>query len=156
MRVLLMRHCEAEAGADSDPDRPLTASALQRLRSRAEALPELFEDVEGLVSSPWRRAHETAVALRPFLPRVGRCESSEALLPQADTIQMLNLLEPFAMRGSPAFLVVGHQPLLGRAISLLCDGPGGVSFDPEPGAVAIIDLEWPAAGLGTLRRWYRL
>lgn len=166
MRLLLMRHCEAVAGADNDPDRPLTAAALEQLHSRAMAASDLLGEVERVVTSPWRRAVETAAALSPFLSHAtlseaalseaALSETSEALLPQAGVESALALMERFAQEGEGTLLVIGHQPLLGRLIGLLCEGPGGGVYHPGPGAVAVIELDWPATGLGSLRYWCQL
>lgn len=159
MRVMLMRHCEAVAGRDDDPERPLTQAALVRLQEGADRLGEPLGRVSCLISSPWRRAGETAEALRPFLSRAVRQEYSDTLLPMTDPHQTLTLLERYfadGEAGDTALLVIGHQPLLGRLIGLLCESESGARFSPAPGEIAVIELDWPAAGMGSLRCWYRL
>jgi len=156
VRILLMRHCEAVAGADNDPERPLVPAALERLHRNAEGVHESLVEVTRLVSSPWRRARETAEALRLFLATDVRFETSEELLPLAAPAQALSLLERHAQESGATLLLIGHQPLLGRLIGLLCEGSHGVALAPAPGEVAVIDLDWPAAGLGSLRCWHRL
>nr|WP_246589590.1 histidine phosphatase family protein [Marinobacterium ramblicola] len=156
---MLMRHCEAVAGRDDDPERPLTQAALVRLQERADALGEPLGRVSCLISSPWRRCRETAEALCPFLSCTVRQEFSDRLLPLTDPHQALSLLERYfadGEAGDAALLVVGHLPLLGWLIGLLCEGESGARFSPAPGEIAVIELDWPAAGMGSLRCWYRL
>ncbi|GGB90275.1 phosphohistidine phosphatase SixA [Marinobacterium zhoushanense] len=159
MRLMLMRHCEAVVGRDSDSERPVTAAALAHLYQSASALREPLGRVSWLVSSPWRRARETAEALLPFLSLSVQQEISDLLLPQAVPGQTLTMLERYfteGVDGDTSLLLVGHQPLVGRLIGLLCEGDSGAGFSPTPGEIAVIELDWPAAGMGSLRHWCRL
>ncbi|WP_027853640.1 SixA phosphatase family protein [Marinobacterium litorale] len=152
MQVLVMRHAPAQPGADDDPQRML----LERSRTRLQQVSIEFEarlsSVTYVVSSPWRRARDTAELLRPFT-QAAAVETTDLLLPGGGIDPLMALLESYF---DHSVLLVGHQPLIGRFISQLLDGPSAVALSPSPGEAADLELEWPAAGLARLRRWYQI
>ena len=113
MDLILWRHAEAADGS-ADLERPLTAHGRRQAKQMAEWLEtRLPKDLRILVS-PARRAKETARALgRPF-------EVLDTLAPGADAEDLIKAAGwPDAKH--PA-LLVGHQPTLGEAASLLLGG----------------------------------
>lgn len=151
MRLLLMRHGEAVPGRDSDPDRPLTAEGRKALASPDRDVRTLLATVGELWSSPWLRAQETAALIYPYTC-AQPVQSVDELLPSADPGSILQRLEGAS---AETLLLVGHQPLVGRLGALLCDGSLALPWAFSPADLAVIDLDWPAAGLGYLRRWHR-
>ncbi len=150
MRLLLMRHGEAVPGSDQDSGRRLTAGGRAALTRPAESVQSALLGVVSLWSSPWLRAQETAGLMQPYT-QAGDLTLTEALLPSADPREILPLLE---MSEDHTLLLVGHQPLVGRLAALLCEGPQAHPWAFSPADLAVIDLDWPAAGLGYLRRWH--
>ena len=113
MELLLWRHAEAADGA-ADLERPLTARGRRQAEVIARWLgPRLAPDLRILVS-PARRAQETARTLGlPF-------RTVDDIAPGADAATLLETAGwPDARH--PA-LLVGHQPTLGEAASLLLHG----------------------------------
>ena len=113
MELILWRHAEAADGG-ADLERPLTAHGRRQAQQMAQWLEaRLPKDLRILVS-PARRAEETARALgRPF-------EVVDAIAPGADAADLIKAAGwPDAKH--PA-LLVGHQPTLGDAASLLLGG----------------------------------
>ena len=113
MELILWRHAEAADGG-ADLERPLTAHGRRQAKQMAEWLrPRLPEELRILVS-PARRAEETARALgRPF-------DIVDAIAPGADAA---DLVKAAGWPGAEhPVLLVGHQPTLGEAASLLLGG----------------------------------
>jgi phosphohistidine phosphatase len=113
MDLILWRHADAQDGLP-DLDRPLTAKGRRQAERMASWLnAHLPKEVRVLVS-PARRTRETADALG-----LGYAVNDH-LMPGADAANLL------AAAGWPetsgAVLVVGHQPTLGEAASLLLFG----------------------------------
>jgi phosphohistidine phosphatase len=105
MRVILVRHCEAEPG-DPDELRPLTAGgreAAQALGARLAAA-----GVDAVVSSPLLRARETAAAIASAAGLAA--EADERLAPGAGVD---DLRAAVAGRGERV-AAVAHQPDCGR------------------------------------------
>lgn len=113
MDLILWRHADAQDGAP-DLDRPLTAKGRRQAEFMAAWLiGHLPKEVRVLVS-PARRTRETADAL-------GLGYSvDDHLMPGADAANLLAAAGWPDARG--AVLIVGHQPTLGEAASLLLFG----------------------------------
>jgi len=126
MRLVLVRHAEAESG-EPDELRRLTATG----RAQAEELgARLRKDgiaPSAVLTSPLLRARETAAALG-----LGAPEPHGALAPGASPEGVLG-----AVRGrGEVVVVVGHQPDCGRIAAAL--GGGEPPFPPA--GVAVLDL----------------
>ena len=117
MDLILWRHADAApVKNDSEPDiqRRLTGKGRKQAAAMAIWLERHLPDSVKVLTSPATRAQETAEALGRkvvILPE---------LAPGADAVQLLHVA------GWPdsrhAVLIIGHQPALGRAASLLLLG----------------------------------
>ena len=115
MDLILWRHAEAEMGAAhmDDLSRPLTARGEKQAARMAAWLERQLPDGLRVLSSPARRAEQTATAL-------GRKYKLRAeLLPDGTAQDLLELVQWPRSRG--AVLVVGHQPVLGQTIAHLLE-----------------------------------
>jgi phosphohistidine phosphatase len=138
VRVYLLRHGIAETGQGmADPERQLTdegktkVRAVTRLAARALPVPDL------ILSSPFRRARETAVIAAEELGYKEHIAFSSALTPESDTKAAWDDTRLHAHGSS--VLLVGHQPLFGALVAFLLGAPDlGVSF--ESGALIAIDV----------------
>ncbi|NVK41303.1 MAG: phosphohistidine phosphatase SixA [Oceanospirillaceae bacterium] len=146
MKLYLMRHGEAGFDAPSDFDRSLTERgimALDRMLSRERAV---LDDVSAVLPSPYLRARQTADRVVSHLG-VPLLEPNTAFIPDIDTRLALAALESSMLDG---LLLVSHQPLIGKLVATLIEGDARRPEPMLPGAVAILELDWPAAGLATL------
>lgn len=117
MDLILWRHADAAQGKnESEPDmnRRLTGKGRKQAAVMAIWLERHLPDSVRVLASPAARAQETAEALGRKIITVPE------LAPGADAAQLLHIA------GWPdcrhAVLIVGHQPTLGRAASLLLLG----------------------------------
>ncbi|WP_119964993.1 SixA phosphatase family protein [Simplicispira lacusdiani] len=119
MDLILWRHAEAEEGGEGmdDLQRPLTARGEKQAARMAVWLDRQLPDGLRVLSSPARRAEQTAQALgRKFKLRA-------ELLPDGSPQELLELAQWPRARG--AVLVVGHQPALGQTVARLLDMRSG-------------------------------
>ena len=119
MDLILWRHAEAEEGREDldDLQRPLTPRGEKQAARMAAWLDRQLPDGLRVLSSPARRAEQTALALgRKFKLRA-------ELLPDGSPQELLELVQWPRARG--AVLVVGHQPLLGQTVARLLDMRSG-------------------------------
>ncbi len=143
-----MRHGQAAWQAPTDAERPLTEAGILRLRQRLLQLDGVLAGVEQIVHSPYLRARQTAELVAERLQLDSLLQDSR-WTPEGDPQAALQSLEGYVGRTT---LVVTHLPLIGHVTSLLCHGR---QVPPEPfecAAVAVLEAEWPAAGLATLRQ----
>jgi phosphohistidine phosphatase len=120
MELILWRHADAAEG-EPDLDRKLTGKGRKQAARVAKWLLARLPSRFSVLSSPARRAQETAMALGvPF-------KTIERLAPGASVEDILAAAE-WPTRKTPV-LVVGHQPDLGAAAAhLLAGGRGSWSI----------------------------
>jgi phosphohistidine phosphatase len=124
MNLFLMRHGLAvepgTAGYSNDADRPLTPKGRRKLRRAAETMKALDLSFDLILSSPLRRARQTAAILAKALAAKDRLELSASLAPGNPTRSILECLHRLPMPDN--VLLVGHEPGLSQLISLLLAG----------------------------------
>ena len=113
MDLILWRHADAAEGG-RDLDRKLTAKGRKQAARVAEWLVARLPSRHAVLSSPARRARETADALAT------RYKIVERLAPGAAPADILEAAGWPAHKG--AVVVIGHQPDLGRVAAVLLSG----------------------------------
>jgi phosphohistidine phosphatase len=122
MEIYLIRHGKAEnAGGRPDAERALTPEgreAVQRVIERARAAglrPSL------ILSSPYRRAVETAGIAAAALAYREQIEHTRALAPEASPYDIWDEIR--VRQGEPAILLAGHEPLMSSLAAFLLGCP---------------------------------
>jgi phosphohistidine phosphatase len=115
--LVLWRHAEAESG-EPDEGRKLTTKGEKQARRVAEWLHNRLPDTAKILSSPAKRAQQTALALAEASHR--KIRTIEALAQDASADEILDAVGWTAGKGT--LVVVGHQPSLGRIASRLLAG----------------------------------
>jgi phosphohistidine phosphatase len=120
MELWLLRHAAAEDRARSgrDEDRALTPEGLARAEAVGRGLALLEPGISQIVTSPYRRARQTAEAAAKALGIP--ISESQALEPERDPEEILVEVSD----SGDAVLLVGHQPHIGALLGLLVAGPG--------------------------------
>jgi len=139
MEIYLLRHAIAEAGqpGQADAERALTREGREKLRRvllrarGAGARPAL------ILSSPYRRALETAEAAKEALG-CGEIERTEALTPDAspdDTWEEIRL-----RKSEDAILLASHEPLMSSLAAYLLGAPA-LQVDMKKAALVRVDCD---------------
>lgn len=145
MKLLLIRHAPAEnalawatAGRD-DAERPLTEGGRQRMARIASVLARLEPDLDYILSSPLRRAVETAQILSSALPGEARIELAPELAPGGDPWARM---EELVASPPPSQLVamVGHAPDLPLLAGRLLSGVSRAALELKKGGAALFEL----------------
>lgn len=149
MEIYLLRHGIAEEGRPGQPDgeRALTAEGREKLRrvlKRAGAKPSL------ILSSPYRRALETAALAAEVLRYNGEIVRTEALLPEAPPAAVWD--EVRARRNESAILLAGHQPHMSSLAAFLLDSPA-LEVDMKKAALLRVDCERISSRPGGVLKW---
>ncbi len=142
MELWLLRHAEAEDRAKSgkDEDRGLTADGLLQAKNVARGLAALEPHITLILTSPYRRARQTAArASEALRPSVGIRES-RVLAPGNDPEAVLSEL---AGAEEEAVLLVGHAPLLGFLLGRLLTGEPRREIPLSKAGVAWISWQGP-------------
>jgi phosphohistidine phosphatase len=149
MQIYLLRHGIAEdtRPGGTDADRALTAEGKEKLRRvlrRAHAEPSL------ILSSPYRRAVETAEIAAEALGYSGRIVRIEALVPHGSPHELWDEIR--LRREEPAILLASHEPLMSTMASFLLNSPA-LQIDMKKAALVRIDCDHPSAKPSGILKW---
>ena len=144
MFLYFLRHASAGQSLISpkkDEKRGLDKDGIEQCGYIGRALTALGVQVEIIISSPLKRASQTAALVGNEMGHEGKLVMENALRPQANYTDFQKLLEKYA--GQESALLVGHNPnlseFLGRVIS-------------ESGCEAVVELKKGAVAKVEMRR----
>jgi phosphohistidine phosphatase len=144
MDILVVRHgraLEREAARTLgvlDRDRPLTWQGRSRMKEVARGLAGCVPGVSALITSPLRRALETAEILQQRYEGL-RLVESDSLLPEADPAELGQFLGDAAFDSTA--LVVGHEPHLGSWVSWCVSGETRSMLELRKGGACLLRFE---------------
>jgi phosphohistidine phosphatase len=142
MNLYLMRHANAgmpRGNPALDAKRSLIKEGKDQCMLMARVLSALKIQVDVVVSSPLKRALQTAQFVGTELGYEAKVEISPGLGPDADFAdfqQMLAKYSPYE-----GILAVGHNPNLFQFLGRLVTGNGGAAIRMRKGSVARVDLD---------------
>jgi phosphohistidine phosphatase len=134
MEIYLLRHGIAEEGYP-DSARALTAEGKEKLRrvlKQAAVKPSL------ILSSPYRRAVETAEIAAEVLGYTGDIERSESLTPDGSPQEVWEEIR--ARRDEDSILLASHEPLMSATVAFVLGAPG-LHVDMKKAALVRVDLD---------------
>ena len=149
MDIYLMQHGQAFS-EEADLERSLTPEGESQIVASARALKRIGVSLDLIVSSPKKRARQTAeiVAQRLGYP-ADEIKVTETLQPKAPSSDVIAFLK--AYEDKKQILLAGHLPSLGEIASdLLCED-SKVAIQFYMGGVCRIDVDLLQAGSGTLK-----
>ena len=142
MFLYFLRHASAGqrlSTAKNDEKRALDKDGIEQCGFIGRALAALGVQVEVILSSPLKRATQTAALVGNEMGHEGKLVLENALHPQAAFSDFQKMLEKYARQDS--ILVVGHNPnlreFLGRVI---CDSGCEAVIELKKGAVAKVEM----------------
>jgi len=151
MRIYLLRHGRAEDGFGMrDEDRALTEDGRARLREAAPAWRRLVEPLDVVVTSPLRRARETASILVEAVSSDPGLRTEDAIVPGGNPAMALAILEDELANGTAGIAFVGHEPHLGSLLGLLLTGSPQHALPLKKGMLIALDLQSPTSLLAEL------
>ena len=152
MEIYILRHGIAEnakAGM-SDADRALTGEGREKLEEllgvarRAKVRPSV------ILTSPLRRAVETAEIAVSALEFKGKPVRTDALSPDSTPEQIWQEIRKH--KDADALLLAGHEPLLSQTIAYLLGCPS-LQVDFKKGALARLDTDQFAGEPRAILKW---
>lgn len=153
MQVYLLRHGIAEEGSagTNDADRELTTEGRKKLRQVLMAASDSGVAPTLILTSPLKRALQTADIARHLLGYKQHILHTKALTPGATVEQVWEEIR--VHRDEASILMVGHNPLFSDLAAYLIGGKTAqIHF--KKGAIMRVDLEsFLSQPKGTLR-WY--
>lgn len=141
MILYLMRHADAgtvRGNSLLDAKRGLVKEGKEQCMLMARVLSALKVQVDVVVSSPLKRALQTAQFVATELGYEAKVEVSPALRPNASLADFQELMAKYADR--EGVLAVGHNPNTFQFLGRLITGNGGASIRMRKGSIARIDM----------------
>lgn len=155
MDCLLFRHglaADRDAWDGPDAERPLVPRGIEKTRKAAAGLRRLDVVPDVLLSSPYRRARETAALLQEALRLKGDLRICDELVPDAPPDKLLGLLA--ALPPDAVVACVGHEPHLGEAAAVMLFGKAVAGLALKKAGACLIAFDGaPKAGQGALEWW---
>src|SRR5512143_2789646 len=143
MIVYFLRHASAgqhKSDPEKDEKRPLDKDGIEQCGQIGRALAAMDVHVDALISSPLKRATQTASLVGNEIAFEGKLTIDSALRPEANFNQFRELLGRHSK--ADAVMVVGHNPNLSEFLSLLISGRSAESaVELKKGAVARVEVD---------------
>jgi phosphohistidine phosphatase len=143
MIIYFLRHASAGqpvANPKKDEKRALDKDGIQQCGIVGRALVALDVQVDTIISSPLKRAAQTASLVGNELGYEGKLQLEDGLRPRAGFPDFRRLLEKYAKQ--EAIMVVGHNPNLSEFLARTISETGCVAgIDLKKGAVAKVDMD---------------
>ena len=149
MIIYFLRHASAGeplSNTKKDEKRALDETGVEQCGYVGRALAALNVQVEAILSSPLKRAAQTASLVGNEMGHEGKLQLEDGLRPTATFADFRKLIDKYAKLD--AIMVVGHNPslseFLGRSISATgCEA----TVELKKGAVARVEMSRNAASL---------
>lgn len=150
MIVYFLRHASAgthKANPQKDEKRSLDKEGIEQCGMIGRTLAALNVHVDVVVSSPLKRAAQTAVLVSNEIGYEGKLQLDTSLKPGSGWEEFGRMLQKYA--DLEAIMVVGHNPNLSEFLGRLIGRRSPAQVDLKKGAVAKVDsdakggtLEW--------------
>jgi phosphohistidine phosphatase len=142
MILYFLRHASAGEhllNPKKDEKRALDKEGIEQCGYMGRALAALEAQVDAIVSSPLKRATQTASLVGNELGYEGKLQIDAGLRPAAGLADFRKLLEKYARQ--EAIMVVGHNPNLSQFLgAVISDSGCEASVELKKGAVAKVEM----------------
>jgi phosphohistidine phosphatase len=142
MILYFLRHAsagESLTNPKKDEKRALDKEGIEQCGYVGRALAAMDVQVDAIVSSPLKRATQTASLVGNEMGYEGKLQIDNGLKPGATFTDFRHLLEKYAAQES--IMVVGHNPNLSQFLGTVISESGcEASIDLKKGAVARVDM----------------
>jgi phosphohistidine phosphatase len=152
MQIYLLRHGIAEDAKPGQPDseRALTGDGRDKLRRVLKRARAADVEVGVILSSPYRRAVETADVAAEVLGYKSEIVRTHALEPEASPLDTWEEIRQ--LKDERAILLASHEPLMSSMMALLLDSPA-LRVDMKKAALVRIDCERFGAKATGVLKW---
>jgi phosphohistidine phosphatase len=142
MFVYFLRHASAGqrmlGSAKRDEKRALDKDGIEQCGYIGRALAALGVQVEIIVTSPLKRAMQTAALVGNEMGHEGKLVTEAALRPEATFADFQRMLEKYGRQDS--ILLVGHNPNLRDFLGRVISDSGEAVVELKKGAVAKVEM----------------
>ena len=154
MELYLLRHGIAENARPGvkDADRALTEEGRVKLRRVLKRARDAGVELDVILSSPYRRAMETAGEAAEILAYRGKILQTPALVPNASPFDVWEEIRTRSNQGEESILLSGHEPLMSALVAFLLGSPA-LLVDMKKAALARLDCDRLGAEPQATLKW---
>jgi len=143
MKIFFLRHAIAldrTRWKGADAQRPLTKNGIRKMKKIARGMRRLGITFDWILTSPYRRAYDTAEIVVKEYKAAGQRRVRKALASDGDPkLLVRHLARDFRTRDS--VLLVGHEPYLSRLIGILVAGSPEISLELKKGGLCLLTAD---------------
>lgn len=152
MEIYLLRHGSAERPSPGSPDseRALSADGRETVRRVMQRARASGARPRVMLSSPYRRAVETAETAAEALGYAEEIERTQALIPDSSPYDAWEEIR--ARKSAAAILLAGHEPLMSSLCAFLLGSPA-LSIDMTTAALLRVDCDSFSAQPKAVLKW---
>ncbi len=143
MQLYILRHGIAvdRTTTANDSARPLTVEGRREMRENAKGMLALRLTFDTILSSPYKRARETAAVVADILKiKTRNILLTENLVPEASFESLLKEIKTNLPK-SDSILLVGHEPHLSGLISFLLIGRPSIAINFKKSGLCCLSIE---------------
>jgi phosphohistidine phosphatase len=143
MILYILRHAIAAEKTEwrgSDAERPLTKDGIRKMKKTARGIRKLGVTINWILTSPYRRAYDTAMIVAKELKMKKNLKSSRMLAVNGDPKALVRHLGR-QFYSWESVMVVGHEPYLGQLIGRLTSGHAEGGPPLEKGGLARLSAD---------------
>ena len=137
MNLYILRHgiaADKLKWKGSDSDRPLTKEGIRKMKKGAKGMRRLGIHLDWILTSPYRRAYDTAKIVAKEFKLKKRLKITQMLATDGDPKALVRHLGR-NFRSWESVLLAGHEPYLNRLIGILLAGTEKSGLELEKGGV---------------------
>ncbi|MCX4240520.1 phosphohistidine phosphatase SixA [Paraliomyxa miuraensis] len=155
MELYVLRHAMAVDSSPElrDAERTITDEGRERLRRTIRSWDGLGVVLDGILTSPIVRARQTADVVAAALGIHDRVEECPALGPGARPVDVVSAIAQ-RFGDEHRVMVVGHEPDLGRFVSLIVCGDDGGGFRIKKAGLTKLTVDGLAPARCAVLEWH--
>jgi len=140
MEIYILRHANAEEASPSgrDADRALTPEGVNKLKLVLRRARAAGVEPSIILTSPYRRAKETAQGAADALHVESKLVEVPALIPESSPEAVWEAIRTY--KSESRLMIVGHQPLLSSVYAHLLGTPS-IQIDVKKSSLGRIDID---------------
>jgi phosphohistidine phosphatase len=152
MEIYILRHGIAvergTSGHKKDSDRPLTPEGEQKMHQIAEAILAMELKFDVILSSPYKRAEQTATIVAGELDE--EVTFTDLLEPDGNALELIAEIND---EKPQRVLLVGHEPYLSQLISVLTTGGSDAAIELKKGGLCKLTTDKLTFGRCATLNW---
>jgi phosphohistidine phosphatase len=156
MTLYLLRHAIAldrSVWKKPDSQRPLNKEGVKKMRKAAKGIKHLNLEFDWILTSPYKRAYDTAVILAQAVKAEKKIKVVNELASDAEPASLMRRIAR-EYRPKDSLVLVGHEPYLSKLASVLIGADKPLALDFKKGGLARLETDSLRYGRCATLEWW--